>query len=53
MESFWRLDIAEEKISVPFLLVGETQDPVVHMDRSHLNFKSLLIGEQKISEISS
>ncbi len=45
VESFWKFVIPEQSISVPFLLVGQTQDPEVTLDRSHLNFKSLLMGK--------
>ncbi|KAG2469946.1 HYDIN protein, partial [Polypterus senegalus] len=43
-ESFWSFLIPEQNILVPFLLVGRTREPVVSLDRSHLNYKSLLIG---------
>ncbi|KAM6380940.1 hydrocephalus-inducing protein-like [Pluvialis apricaria] len=42
-ESFWVFTIPEQSISVPFLLVGNTTDPLVTLDRSHLNFHLLLI----------
>ena len=45
VESFWRFVIPEQNISIPFLVVGNTHDPAVSLDRSHLNFKSLLIGQ--------
>ena len=48
VESFWRFLIPELNISVPFLLVGNTADPQITLDRSHLNFKSLLIGKCNI-----
>ncbi|NXS60518.1 HYDIN protein, partial [Brachypteracias leptosomus] len=45
-ESFWVFTIPEQSISVPFLLVGNTADPLVTLDRSHLNFHLLLIGHE-------
>ncbi|CAM5150043.1 unnamed protein product [Eretmochelys imbricata] len=45
-ESFWTFTIAEQNISVPFLLVGNTTDPSVSLDRSHLNYFSLLVGHE-------
>ncbi|XP_010157275.1 PREDICTED: hydrocephalus-inducing protein-like, partial [Eurypyga helias] len=45
-ESFWVFTIPEQNISVPFLLVGNTTDPLVTLDRSHLNFHLLLIGHE-------
>ena len=45
IESFWQFEIADQNISVPFLLVGQTRDPAVAFDRSHLNFRSVLIGQ--------
>uniref|UniRef100_A0A8C3KHX2 HYDIN axonemal central pair apparatus protein n=1 Tax=Calidris pygmaea TaxID=425635 RepID=A0A8C3KHX2_9CHAR len=43
-ESFWVFTVPEQSISVPFLLVGNATDPLVTLDRSHLNFHLLLIG---------
>ncbi|KAM6352746.1 hydrocephalus-inducing protein homolog isoform 6-T13 [Alca torda] len=45
-ESFWVFTVPEQSISVPFLLVGNTTDPLVTLDRSHLNFHLLLIGHE-------
>lgn len=47
VESFWRFHIPEQNISVPFLLVGQAREPDISMDRSHMNFKALLIGKFK------
>ena len=46
VESFWRFTIPEQNILVPFLLVGDAKEPAVATDRSHINFKSLLLGEK-------
>ncbi|XP_033625714.1 hydrocephalus-inducing protein homolog [Asterias rubens] len=46
VESFWRFTIPEQNILVPFLLVGDAKEPAVATDRSHINFKSLLLGNQ-------
>ncbi|KAM3920677.1 hydrocephalus-inducing protein homolog [Leptodactylus fuscus] len=45
-ESFWKFLIPEQNISVSFLLVGKAVEPSVSLDRSHLNFRSLLIGQE-------
>ncbi|XP_069822484.1 hydrocephalus-inducing protein homolog isoform X3 [Dendropsophus ebraccatus] len=45
-ESFWTFLIPEQNISVPFLLVGKALEPSVSLDRSHLSFRSLLIGQE-------
>jgi len=45
IESFWQFEISEQNISVPFLLVGQTRDPAIAFDRSHVNFRSVLIGQ--------
>ncbi|KAM9301954.1 hydrocephalus-inducing protein homolog [Gastrophryne carolinensis] len=45
-ESFWSFTILEQNICVPFLLVGNALEPSVSLDRSHLNFRSLLIGQE-------
>ena len=50
-ESFWMFKIPEQNISVPFLLVGETRDPSIMFDRSHLNFKALLIGHEAVETV--
>lgn len=50
-ESFWIFQIPEQSISVPFLLVGETKDPAIMFDRSHLNFKALLIGHEAVETV--
>ncbi|XP_033116735.1 hydrocephalus-inducing protein homolog isoform X2 [Anneissia japonica] len=44
VESFWRFTIPEQNISVPFLLVGNAREPAISMDRSHINFRSILLG---------
>ncbi len=44
VESFQTLRLSHHAISVPFLLVGSTRDVNVSFDRSHLNFRTLLIG---------
>ncbi|XP_030060864.1 hydrocephalus-inducing protein homolog [Microcaecilia unicolor] len=46
VESFWTFTIPEQNISVPFLLVGNTTEPSVSLDRSHLNFLSRLVGHE-------
>ncbi|XP_051024710.1 hydrocephalus-inducing protein homolog [Acomys russatus] len=45
-EAFWTFSIPEHDISVPFLLVGKSTDPLISLDKSHLNFSSLLIGRE-------
>ncbi|EHB15465.1 Hydrocephalus-inducing protein-like protein, partial [Heterocephalus glaber] len=45
-EALWTFLIPEHNISVPFLLVGRTTDPLLSLDKSHLNFSSLLIGRE-------
>ncbi|NWS72026.1 HYDIN protein, partial [Crotophaga sulcirostris] len=45
-ESFWVFTIPEQSTSVPFLLVGNATDPLVILDRSHLNFHLVLIGHE-------
>ncbi|XP_076989079.1 hydrocephalus-inducing protein homolog isoform X4 [Tamandua tetradactyla] len=45
-EAFWTFLIPEHNITVPFLLVGKTTDPLISLDKSHLNFSCLLIGRE-------
>ncbi|XP_059507551.1 hydrocephalus-inducing protein homolog [Stegostoma tigrinum] len=43
-ESFWSFIIPEQNITVPFLLCGNTKEPMVSFDRSHINYKFVLLG---------
>ncbi|XP_058135740.1 hydrocephalus-inducing protein homolog isoform X1 [Dasypus novemcinctus] len=45
-EAFWTFLIPEHSITVPFLLVGKTTDPLISLDKSHINFSCLLIGRE-------
>ncbi|XP_013405663.1 hydrocephalus-inducing protein [Lingula anatina] len=51
VESFWRFIIPEHSISIPFLLAGFTKEPSISLDRSHLNYKALLIGHEAIETV--
>ncbi|CAM4582676.1 unnamed protein product [Leuciscus chuanchicus] len=44
VESFWTFLTPEHKLSLPFLLVGSANEPIVYIDRAHLNLGSLLLG---------
>ncbi len=48
VESLWTFLIPEHNLSLPFLLVGTANEPVVYIDRAHLNLGSLLLGEVSI-----
>lgn len=43
VESLWSFSIPRLNISIPFLLVGHTSEPAIHMDRSIVNFRSMLV----------
>jgi hydrocephalus-inducing protein len=43
IESFWRFEIPEYSISVPFILVGHVKEPNVYLDKTFCNFGSLLV----------
>ncbi|XP_072202948.1 hydrocephalus-inducing protein homolog [Excalfactoria chinensis] len=45
-ESFWVFTIPEKSISVLFLLVGHSTEPLVTLDRSHLNLQLQLVGHK-------
>nr|KAF6318524.1 HYDIN axonemal central pair apparatus protein [Pipistrellus kuhlii] len=45
-EAFWTFSVPEHNITVPFLLVGKASDPLVNLDKSHINFCCLLIGRE-------
>ncbi|GFS07093.1 hydrocephalus-inducing protein-like [Elysia marginata] len=51
VESFWRFVIPSQAINLPFLLVGQTREPDVSLDRSHLNFKALLVGREAVETV--
>ncbi|XP_068693384.1 hydrocephalus-inducing protein homolog [Montipora foliosa] len=44
VESFWRFFVPEHNISIPFVMVGHTFEPALSFDRSHINFREVLIG---------
>lgn len=44
VESFWSFVIETLSLSVPFLCVGTTRDPLVYLERPHLDFGELLVG---------
>jgi len=45
VESFWRFSIPSLSLSIPFLLVANTVEPAINMDRAYLKFKSMLLGK--------
>ncbi|KAL5467034.1 hypothetical protein EMCRGX_G031201 [Ephydatia muelleri] len=46
VESFWTFSIPSLSISLPFLLVGQSVEPAVNMDRAYVNFRSMFVGTQ-------
>lgn len=48
VESYWTFLIPEHNLSLPFLLVGAANEPVVYIDRAHVNLGSLLVGEDSM-----
>ena len=45
VESFWRFFVPEHNISIPFVMVGHTFEPALSFDRSHINFREVLLGK--------
>ncbi|XP_067905917.1 hydrocephalus-inducing protein homolog [Heterodontus francisci] len=45
-ESFWSFIIPEQSITVPFLLCGNTSEPAVSLDHSHINYNFVLLGHK-------
>lgn len=45
VESFWTFSIPSLSISLPFLLVGQSVEPAVNMDRAYVNFRSMFVGK--------
>uniref|UniRef100_A0A8D0AXJ9 HYDIN axonemal central pair apparatus protein n=1 Tax=Sander lucioperca TaxID=283035 RepID=A0A8D0AXJ9_SANLU len=46
VESFWSFVIETLSLSVPFLCVGTTKEPLVYLNRPHLDFGELLVGRK-------
>ncbi|KAM9351908.1 hydrocephalus-inducing protein homolog [Symphorus nematophorus] len=46
VESFWSFVIETLSLSFPFLCVGTAREPLVYLDRSHLDFGELLVGHK-------
>lgn len=44
VESFWSFVIETLSLSIPFLCVGSAREPLVYLDRPHLDFGELLVG---------
>lgn len=44
VESFWKFEIKEINLQVPFLLVAHAKDPFVVLDVPLINFGAFLIG---------
>lgn len=49
VESFWRFFVPEYSFSIPFVMVGHTFEPALSFDRSHINFREMLLGEYGVS----
>ncbi|KAJ1558923.1 hypothetical protein HK096_003058, partial [Nowakowskiella sp. JEL0078] len=45
-ESLWKFSIIGHNIQISFLLTGHALEPNVGLDKSSINFKSLLVGRQ-------
>jgi hydrocephalus-inducing protein len=52
VESFWRFEIPELNVSLPFLLVGTVAEPDVNVDKTHLNFNALLVRSRGTASVS-
>ncbi|XP_027128846.1 hydrocephalus-inducing protein homolog isoform X3 [Larimichthys crocea] len=46
VESFWSFVVESLSLSVPFLCVGTTRQPLVYLDRPHVDFGELLVGRK-------
>lgn len=46
IESFWRFVVNKYEYSVPLLIVGNTREPNILFDQSHINFNAVLVGHQ-------
>eukprot|EP01105_Mastigella_eilhardi_P014617 TRINITY_DN3328_c0_g1_i10.p1 TRINITY_DN3328_c0_g1~~TRINITY_DN3328_c0_g1_i10.p1 ORF type:complete len:4822 (+),score=1153.45 TRINITY_DN3328_c0_g1_i10:606-14468(+) len=50
-ESFWTFSIPMHKVSVPFLILGVTEEPDVFLSKSHVNFGTLLINRTSTATV--
>ncbi|XP_037834213.1 hydrocephalus-inducing protein homolog [Kryptolebias marmoratus] len=46
VESLWSFVIETLSLSVPFLCVGSAREPVVYLNRPHLDFGELVVGQR-------
>ncbi|XP_071313817.1 hydrocephalus-inducing protein homolog isoform X2 [Trachinotus anak] len=46
VESFWSFVIETLSLSVPFLCVGNTREPLVYLNKPHLDLGELLVGRK-------
>nr|XP_019962004.1 PREDICTED: hydrocephalus-inducing protein homolog [Paralichthys olivaceus] len=46
VESFWSFVIETLSLSLPFLCVGKTREPLVYLSRPHLDLGELLVGRE-------
>ncbi|XP_069028847.1 hydrocephalus-inducing protein homolog [Embiotoca jacksoni] len=46
VESCWSFLIESLSLSIPFLCVGSIREPVVYLDRPHLDFGEMLVGRE-------
>ncbi|XP_042266839.1 hydrocephalus-inducing protein homolog isoform X2 [Thunnus maccoyii] len=46
VESFWSFTIESLSLSVPFLCVGTGREPLVYLDKPHLDLGELLVGRK-------
>ncbi|XP_032378415.1 hydrocephalus-inducing protein [Etheostoma spectabile] len=46
VESFWSFVIETLSLSVPILCVGTAKEPLVYLNRPHLDFGELLVGQK-------
>ncbi len=47
VESVWKFKIPDQGIEISVLIVGRIAEPDVTLDRTHINFKHLLLGTRK------
>jgi hypothetical protein len=50
-ESLWRFAVPELGLSVPVLLVGTVKDPRVRLDKSRLDFKSIILNRTAMETV--
>ncbi|KAF7656194.1 hypothetical protein LDENG_00045050 [Lucifuga dentata] len=51
VESLWSFVIKTLSLSIPFLCVGSAREPLLYLDRAHLDLGELLVGRRMVQTV--